>query len=488
MLIKLTTNGTTYNITNRDLLSFKYSQDSSDNNEIIMGFASATGLNFTVRNLNGKYDSAIFNDSSCELWSDDEKIKRGFFNVKKVTRQNESLVFECVDLMTNFDKKYTESQFPKKVHEFLDELCTQCNVEHERFDILPNALVELTDQEPYIGRNCREVLQILCEFVGCFAIMNQNNKLQLKWYNFAFPSKTFTYSQLHEFSIDDRESNITGLQIYLDNLKYESGTGKYSLFLTENNPAYLEKAIDAENLLTDITDRILTRMKYYGGRIKVRADYSLNVGDVIYVYDKKGTRRTMLISNIEFNNDSNMIISSAGENRDRSFASTSKSSEGQSQSIKMVKVTNSDEVFTSADNFELLNEFVVKNISERSQVYLGYTCNFNTSSSTGLMIEVRIEGEKTNDFYYIINNEAKTVTFNLQLDLDTEKEENLVEIYLKPTSKSILVDIDNSIANLIVLNANIDTRVKNDLEINIKEEFTEIQYEPVYYGNVFLDF
>lgn len=491
MIIKIrTTDGNIFNITNKNILSSKYQADVSDDNEIILGFASASSFNFSIKNLDNLYENTNFIDSKIELWNDEETIRKGIFNLSKITKRKQIINFETIDNMVKFDQKFKGATFPILVLDLIKALCYQCEVDigSSINSNLVNSNILIKTYDNFIGKNCREILQLVCEITGTYAIIDENGALQLKWFDFNTIKKEITYSELHDFEIEEINSQINGIEVYIEDVKYlyNSG-GTYNFYLSDDNPFFLDSEESLrEGFLKNIFDKQLKDMNYYSFNLTTRINYNLNVGDVIKVQNDKGIYYTGIITNIEYNNDSNMVINSAGENRDREYNLTSSGNKTREQNVLFSENNNYRTITVYPDIYQVVNSFNIENVNLRSQAFINYLCEFTCS-----------EGEYIIDFEFYINDvNVKTIKFQgtgtigefnagFKLPLDGLTDINALVVRCNSTSGTILIEKMKSTVSLITANCNPDS-AGNSSEQILTDKLSRMNYTPYHKkGNTF---
>ena len=169
-----------------DFINFDYKINSSSNDEILLGNCSAASLEFSIWNVNKKYNVYKFKKGTCHLYRDNTKNEKiGIFNVDKVEKENNSLVFKFTDNMTKLqDEIFKGIQTPYTIFSLLVQICTQLGLtlKNTEEEILNNDLTYNTT-DTILGKSCREVLKFICEVTCSYAIFNEEGELYLSWYN-----------------------------------------------------------------------------------------------------------------------------------------------------------------------------------------------------------------------------------------------------------------------------------------------------------------
>lgn len=472
-----TTDGNSYKIKNDNLTSVFYSSDCSDSSEIVIGFASASALNFEIIDLQGKFKNIDFTNSILKLFDDSEEFKIGTFKIKKIYKKRNTIKFECTDNMVNFDVRFQGGIFPMTINELLNTICIQCGVENNSKTNLPNLLNVVISNSELIGKNCREILQFICEVTGTYAIINNDGELELKWFNFKTVKKEIEFKELIDFERDENQTNVSGVQIYVENELYKVSDGKYDLYLTENNPLFLNNNTNIKLLLNNIYNSNIKGMSYHGGIIKIRPDYNLNLGDVIKVKDNEGSY-LFIVSNISVKNNSSMTITSAGQNFDREFNSSSGAGAGGNQAgndnVKISKNENYRTIIIAPNTHATANSIKIENVNEKSQVLLSYACSLKSSSESSIYFEIVINNNVSKKFNCICKT-TDTISFSYKLDLDNSIDINSLLINIYTTNSQITINKMYSIATITAINCTTDN-AGNVNELRLNDSILKIIY------------
>lgn len=404
----------TLTMTDDIIISSSYLSDASSSNELIFGFASSCGLDFTIIDLNGTYLNTDFNSAVITMYNDDRTIKKGVFNVRTVTRKKETITFSCLDDMSKFDKRYTNNMFSGTVKDLLDEVCDLCGItEGTTCTSFLHSDLNIPNSDPFINMNCREILQAICECSGCFAIIDENGELQLKWFNLSTVTKQISYDSLFEYEKEDTENNITDISGVIGGLEfktYNDNPSGYEIIIGNNNPIiYNHNYTETQNIFNEIKEERLVDFNYYTLKVKVRIDWTLKVGDTIEVQDKNSSYYKAIITNIAYSNNSGMTITSAGENHDRNY-NTINNKDSEAYGGTLIFGLNKD---TDGEYF-----IKIKDINPSSQAYLNIS---DTSLNGSVVIELEENTLKT------LTNNGFT-SYGFVLNLETTMDENILKI------------------------------------------------------------
>lgn len=447
MIIKITTkDGSDYTITNKNLVSTSYRQDSSSDNEFLLGFAASCSFNFSMKDFEGEYDDVNFLESTCELYNDEQTIKKGTFSLKKLTTRDEIYNFEYIDNMVKFDKRFKEQKFNGNIVEFLQLICSDCNVVLGSYSEILNQDIQITNTDVFLNMNYREILQSLCEVTGTFALINEDGELTLKWYN-EESSKDILYSTLHQFELDESLSSPKELNGIVNGLEFKTWTDEpegYVLYLSNNNPVLMNLTeVEVYEVLNNIkSNRLNDDFEYNSLDLQKRIDWELNVGDKIRVQDRKGNFHNCFITNLTFRNDSIMSLTSSGENHDRNYTSVNNDNTNLYSYTTMKKFQN-EEILNISSTKTFL--YRINNIKESSCIFLNHLLESNSKFTINLYIE--------DELIKSIDTEKDIFNWGIIIDLEKTMKENILKIEINGNGD---IDINKNVFSFILVDCNIE--------------------------------
>lgn len=410
-------NGASLTMTNNDITASEYKSDASSDNELLFGFASACGLDFSVIDLEGRFIGVDFVDAIITMYNDDRTIKKGIFNVRTVSRKKEVINFSCLDNMVKFDKRYTNENFSGTVSSLLDEICLFCGVTRgSSTSSFLHSSLGIPTSDPFLNMNCREILQAICECSGCYSYIDEEGELQFRWFDLSTVTKQIPYDSLFEYEKEDAENNITDVSGVVGGLEFKSYTTPspvgYEIIIGNNNPIIYNHTYDeTQDIFNEIKQERLQSFQYYNLTFKARIDWDLKIGDTIEVQDKDGTYYKAIITNLSYSNDAAMNITSSGENHDRGYNSINNK---ESQAI------GGTLLFNKKIETETTLLLEITDINETSQAYFTFSdAQFNGT------VTISLEGTiiKT-----ITNNGFTTYGFTLPLELTMQSNDLTVTI------------------------------------------------------------
>ena len=366
MIVDITTkDNETYSITRREMISSSYQQDSSSDNEFVLGFASACSLSFSMKDLEEQYTDVDFLESTCVMWDDEKLVRKGLFYLKKLTKRDDVYNFEFIDNMTKFDKRFKEQEFSGNIVSLLQLICRDCGITLYDYSKMLNQDIIIKNSDELLNMNYREILQAICEATGTFAIIDEFGRLVLDWYTLEQPTE-IAYYQLHDFEIEEAKSapkEVSGVINGVEVKSWSTSPSGYVLYITNNNPILMNHTeADINSYLANIkNNRLINDFEYNSLELRTRINWNLKVGDCITVEDKKGNWHFSIITNIAYRNDSNMTITCSGENHDRDYTTINK---------KNAEYSSSAFIFGKKETTDKTTKISILNVRDSSQAYL----------------------------------------------------------------------------------------------------------------------
>lgn len=438
MYIKLTTlNSDTYYIDESNLISWTYKADSSADNELMFGFASSCGLNFSIKDTTGTFTGVNFTNSTIELYEDSTMTTRkGIFKCNTIQRREDIINFESLDYMTRFDRRFTDETFVNKtIKELLLEACGACNVSPgSSLSSFLNDDIVIKDNETILNMNYRELIQCVCEVSGTFAYINQDGELEIGWYDLT-PKKDISYSVLHSLEIQEEENNPKEISTVVNGVEvktYQVSPQGYCFILSNNNPILMNLTEEeCNNRLNIIKNTRFNNFKYYTLSCSLRQDWELNVGDSVRVEDRNGVKYLCLITNYTLQ-DYMMSITSSGQNYNKDYNQINNNNSNNGGGALLYRKHMTSNGLANID---------IKNIKESSQAYI----NVSDTNLSGT-IEILI-----NDVSYKTITGNGLTSYGVILDLEKTMPTNNLKVRVN--------GVDDLEISLLLINCNVEETI-----------------------------
>ena len=186
--------GTVLNLTNENIWSGGFSIDDavSADSDFQIGAAIVNKFNLTINNIYGNYDDYDFTDAKIRVRiglvtdSSTEIIDKGTFIVNTATYNGALISLVCYDYMSKFDKPYKKSglTFPATLDEIVRFACQKCQLSGGLATLnFPHKDFEIAASPDEGSITYREMIAWCAQIAGCFARINTNGALELKWYD-----------------------------------------------------------------------------------------------------------------------------------------------------------------------------------------------------------------------------------------------------------------------------------------------------------------
>jgi len=467
--------GTVYEIDNSKIKASSYKANTSDDNELLLGYVSASSFNCSILDVSGIYNDVGFKGALLDLYTNDKSKKIGRFKIEEAKRKKDIINISSVDKMVDLDKKFAGAVYPLTVYNLLQAICLQVdidlkNINFTNYDLIVNANTNIK------GKSCREVLQYICEVAGSYAIIDPNGKLELKWYDLDTVSKNITYSDLKEWERTEIDAQITGVSVYIGDEKLLKGTTGYDLYLTADNPVLTNlSSNDIDVALTNIYNKV-KNMVYMAAEIKITNDYTINVGDTIRIVDNKNIEYKCISTSITINNDYSINISSAGENRSRDYdanKSNGTNTGGGDSNTKtfIIKEENLRDILIRPEETKTSNNISIFDVTEATECFMAFSLQYFSHNQDQIKIEVLINDLLASTYYQQCIPGFNVCSISNKLNLI----DGTSTVTLKITTIAATLNIDafNSVITLIANNCTVQQNGRIT-EINENEKVKAI--------------
>lgn len=211
-----------------------------------------------------------------------ESVPLGVFNVDEIQREKNVVYVKALDRMLMFDKAYPTDKISAKLPlTLISEACSACGVELSNTSLsgFANSSVKLSADENQVG-TYRELIGMVCEVIGAFAVINRYGKLEIKkFYGTAVAEYEDFFSsapKLSDFAVS------VGKIVYKNTV---SGTSGRSLVMQANPFFESMSASQLSSSLGAILNQ-LSGVTFYGCEASTFGDPALDAGDIITVRGK----------------------------------------------------------------------------------------------------------------------------------------------------------------------------------------------------------
>ena len=279
--------------------SFSIETASSGTSSFDIGCAVIGKCTFTINNINGDFDSYDFFNANAVVWlglvgdatgtpAVQQYYRMGYFTVDEPEKANGLIALSLLDYMWKFDVPLSgvTLNYPVTAINAVNALCSYCGVTlagtSANFHGYNFSIAEAPKDVD--NMNCREMLQYIA-MIGCnFCAMNDEGKLEIKWYDVNATASTtdvFDYNQSTSFGTED--ITITGVKFVIDNTAYSVGSSGYVLEL-ENPLVTASNVTTVLNLIWDVLDSFTLRTY----KCSCASDLAAEIGDKVKIRDYQG--------------------------------------------------------------------------------------------------------------------------------------------------------------------------------------------------------
>lgn len=191
--ITLSGGGKTLNLTNDDLWSGGLAiEDSvSKDNSFDIGSAIINKCTVVINNIYDKFSEYDFGNATVFVYvglqlpdGTIERIRKGTFIVDEAKYNGSIITLSCLDNMSKFDKKYSESnlRYPATLNQIVRDACDCCNVSLQTYNFPHDSFIVQTRPDDK-ATTFREIISWCAQIAGCFCRCDTLGRLELKWYD-----------------------------------------------------------------------------------------------------------------------------------------------------------------------------------------------------------------------------------------------------------------------------------------------------------------
>lgn len=378
--ITLSGGGKILNLTNDDLwgggltIEDAVSKDSSFD----IGSAIINKCTVVINNIYDKYSEYDFGGATVFAWvglklpdNTIERIRKGTFIVDEAKYNGSIITLSCLDYMSKFDKKYSETNlsYPATLNQIIRDACDRCGVSLQTYNFPHDNFIVQTRPDDK-ATTFREVISWCAQISGCFCRCDTLGRLELKWYDqsvletqgldggvfdtgnpnvyetgdnadggsfnpwntgyaadggeFGDRNNAHYIYSLYSMDISVDDVVITGVRIAEKNKEdnkdaittYQSGTDGYVISV-ENNE--LIKGGAGESIVGWLGEQLIG-FRFRKGDFAHSSDPTIEAGDVGFLIDRKQNVYPIPITSTKFSTGSNQTTKASAQNPARNSA------------------------------------------------------------------------------------------------------------------------------------------------------------------------
>lgn len=191
--ITLDGGGKTLNLTNEDLWGGGLTVEDavSKDNSFDIGAAIINKCTVVINNIYDKYSEYDFGNAIVVPYvglklpdNTIERIRKGTFIVDEAKYNGSIITLTCLDNMSKFDKKYSEStlSYPATLNQIVRDACDVCGVSLQTYNFPHDSFI-VQNRPDNETTTFREVISWCAQISGCFCRCDTLGRLGLKWYD-----------------------------------------------------------------------------------------------------------------------------------------------------------------------------------------------------------------------------------------------------------------------------------------------------------------
>lgn len=221
-----------------------------------------------------------------------DTVPVGVFFVNQITVQNSDLRLECIDKMRYLEKPYTVKGRDLRMYQIMQDIAWSVRANFVTTSAEIGTLGRFVNDTIFDGYTRRQVVELIAESCGSFAVFNEAGNLELRWFQ-SVPvelrgdwAKNALELNGNTFSLDGNVVQVTGVRIVNEDTELAAvGTDEYLLTINENPITATGSEVFAERILERLSSTKYIPCKWQ----RIGGDPSLQVGDIVTVIDNKET-------------------------------------------------------------------------------------------------------------------------------------------------------------------------------------------------------
>lgn len=221
-----------------------------------------------------------------------DTVPVGVFFVNQITVQNSDLRLECIDKMRYLEKPYTVKERDFRLYQIMQDIAWSVRANFVTTSAEIGTLGRFVNDTIFDGYTRRQVVELIAESCGSFAVFNEAGNLELRWFQ-SVPvelrgdwAKNALELNGNTFSLDGNVVQVTGVRIVNEDTELAAvGTDEYLLTINENPITATGSEVFAERILERLSSTKYIPCKWQ----RIGGDPSLQVGDIVTVIDNKET-------------------------------------------------------------------------------------------------------------------------------------------------------------------------------------------------------
>lgn len=270
-------------------------------NTFCVGSSVCTEFWVRIFNQNGKYKNDALATAEIHpkvtLYDSEtgeavDTVPLGIFCVDQITIQDSDLRLACHDKMRLLEKAYTPKGTKTSLLSVAQDIALSVLASCSTAPADMPALSFVVDDTIFQGYTKRQVLELIAEAGGKFAVFDPDGALCFKWFTESGielsgdKAKEALELNGNTFSLDGNVVKVTGVRVVNEDTELAKvGTDDYLLTINENPIAAAFPAVVAMAVQLSMADTQYIPCKWQ----RIGGDPSLQVGDILTIVDNKET-------------------------------------------------------------------------------------------------------------------------------------------------------------------------------------------------------
>lgn len=219
-----------------------------------------------------------------------DKVPVGVFYTNKLNTLDTDLRIECIDKMRLCEKPFDVTDTKRTIHDIALSIAHTVRADLvNTFRDYP-LLRKVVNDKIFSGYSRRQVLELIAECLGTFAVFNVEGNLEFKWFKKVdvelhadWANKPLELNG-NTFSLDGNAIRVTGVRVINEDTELAvSGSDEYMLTINENPIAALYPNEVVDNILKQMDGLNYIPCKW----TRIGGDPSLQIGDILTIVDNK---------------------------------------------------------------------------------------------------------------------------------------------------------------------------------------------------------
>ena len=173
-----------------DFMSYSINDATSNSGKFDIGAAVMKEYSAVLNNATGKFDDYVFEEADLRAivglqieentWED---LSKGSFRVVSAKKDELTITIKAYDYMLFLDRPYSEStlKYPATINQIVADACSTCQLSYDASTGEMGSYI-VQERPKADALTYRDVISYCAQIMGCYARINNLNKLCFGWY------------------------------------------------------------------------------------------------------------------------------------------------------------------------------------------------------------------------------------------------------------------------------------------------------------------